>query len=397
MALRLDQPVTFQRLGSGANLMEVPRDQAIALVKKYTLAYDPYLGDMLYSLESMGNTGAISFMNFVGPKHVFQPRVNACAWRPKGKFKTQQTTLTLDPIEVNMSQCPDAFYGGPWERIFGTGVDIANLMASEAGRMLMDEILRLIYVGQGNDIHDMVDFGRHPVISIADANGYFSVAADEWADYTDQQAAVGGRMTLVDGLKTDGLDHYNVDITAYINTVTGAFTGDIFDFLDKVIAGRRTEFKIAESQLQNGGVKGIIELDEVTFAALGSQLLDRFNNIPELYQLFINGVAGALDTARYLRYKGYAVKNQTGWSQFDAITGTITRRALLSYPKVHGIGYDIPNLDEYSGIGLRVEQSPLLRDKGRIDMFGALKIGTAIIDTNFCVNASATLFPPFIA
>jgi hypothetical protein len=394
MALNLS-PIVFDTLGSGANIMEVPRDQAIQLVAKYTMQHDPYLNDNLYTLRSMGNTGTISFMNFIAPKHVFQPRLNACSWNPKGRFKTNQTKLDLHPVEVNMSQCPDAFYGGPWERIFGVGNKIADLQGTPEGQALLNELLRLVYAGIGNDIHNMVDSGDHPLITISDDNGYYPIEADEWADYTNQMLdSVVGFNTMIDGLKDQGLDHYNVDMSAYCNATTGNFTGDIFDFLNALIAGRTSEFKIAENQ-RGGSVKGIIQLDENTWQALQDQFLDRYTTIPAQFALFVDGVSGQLDISKYLKFKGYAVMPQTSWTEFDAINGVRTRRAVLSYPKVFGIGYDVPNLNEYGGVSLRVEQSPLMRDKGRIDMFGALKLGAVIIDTNFVVNASKVYLPPF--
>lgn len=395
MALNLSQPIVFDRLQSGVKIMDVPRDQAIALVRKYSITNDKYLSDMLYTLVSLGNTGVINFMNFTGPKHVLQPRLNSCAWRAKGRIGIVQSNLNLSPVEINMTQCPDAFYGGPWERIFGVGNNIANLAGTAEGRALIDEMLRVTFEGIGNSTHMLLEHGQNALIDIADDNGYYPVGALEWDDFKDQQQILMGRITLIDELKDDGLDQYNVDIASYINPTTGAWTGDIFDFLNSLIAARTSQFTIAEGQI-GGTVKGIIELDEVTFGALKSQLLDRFNNIPAVYQLFIEGISGVLDTSKYLMYEGYGIRKATQWKIFDTITGTRTRRALLSYPKVHGIGFDVPALNEYDGLGLKVEQSPLLRDKGRIDMFGALKLGAVIIDTNFVVNASATLFPPFV-
>ena len=390
MALNLDQPVTFERLTSGSNLMEVPRDTAIALVKKYSIGYDPFLGDMLYTVQSVGNNGRLSFVNFTPPKHVLQARLNACQFRPKGKIGSTQTFMDLSPLEINMTQCPDAFWGGPWERIFGVGNDITNIPQA-----LIDELMRMIFSGIGSSTHEAAEFGQHPVITIADANGYFPIAADVYADYIDQQAAMSGRMTTVDALKDDGLDHYNVDIKPFINTTTGAFTGDIFDLINLVIDSRRSEMQIAEDQM-GANVKGIIEMDQVTFNALKAQLLDRFNAIPDVWKLFVEGQSGNLKMTNYLMYQGYAIKPQSAWTAFDATNGVKTRRVMLSYPGVHGIGTDLPSLNE-NNIALQVEQSPLIRDKGRIDMVGHLKLGTAVLDTNFVVNASEILFPPFVA
>lgn len=386
------QPISFGTIGS-ANTMLVPRDQAMQLMRTYVILHTAFAEDKLglYTLKSVGNTGELSFMSFTPPKHVFQPRVNGCAWRPKGKIGSKQTKFTLDAIEYDGEQCPDGFWQKNWERIFGVGTDITKLAATPEGRALADEIVRLIYIGLGNSYHDLVDCGQHPLIDDADANGWYTVSASEWADYKDQQQTTTGHLTIIDRLKTDGIDHYNVDITSFYDTNTGAFTGDAFDFLDKIIGARTRPFKIQE---RNSLIKGIIRLDEVSYQAYSDQLVNTYQNIPDTRALFINGVNGKESLAGGLSYKGYAIIPETSWGTMDEICGVTTRRAVLSYQGVFGIGYDVPSLsDQYNGMGLIVQESPLMREKGRLDMWTTLKTGQLILDTDFVVNGSFTLTP----
>ena len=392
MPLALNSEVVFERF-NGAPIMEVPRDAATILFRKHAIVDQSYDQLPMFSLQSVGNSGVASFMNFTAPEHILQPRRNACSWLPKGKIGTKQTSFSITPVEVDMEQCPDAFYGNCWERIFGPGIDINNLMGTEAGRKIADELLRLVYEGLGNSTHELLEFGQHPIIDYTENNAWSPVAAEKWADYKNQQDTLGGRITMIDQLKTDGLDNANVDIDSYVDA-TGAFTGDVFDFLEALINARPAEFEIAEDS-PNGMIKGVIEMDKVSFAALGAQLLDRFTTIPDTWKLFVMGENGQMRLRNYLFYNGYAIMPQTSWSKFDAITGTKTRRALLSYPGVHGIGYDVPDLKEYGGIGLRMQQHNYdQRLKGLISLYTGYKIGYSLLDYNFFVNASTTIFPP---
>jgi hypothetical protein len=53
----------------------------------------------------------------------------------------------------------------------------------------------------------------------------------------------------------------------------------------------------------------------------------------------------------------------------------------------------VADLQQWEGMGLMVEQSPLLRDKGRIDMTTTFRWGAGIANTDFMVMASKILHP----
>ena len=58
------------------------------------------------------------------------------------------------------------------------------------------------------------------------------------------------------------------------------------------------------------------------------------------------------------------------------------------------VASDLPGLDgQFSGMGLRIEQSSLLREKGRTYMHTTFRLGAGIADTDFMVNASRILTP----
>lgn len=396
MALRIG-PISEVSFGNinGTDIIAVPRDQAVILMRKYILKYasletNPF---GLYTLASVGNNKNLTFASLTPPKHVFQPRLNGCSWNAKGKIGMNQTKVTLNEIEYDGEQCPDALWGA-WEKLFGVGTDVINLRSGSGANALLDEFLELINVGLGNSFYELAEWGQHPIIEDAEANAWYppDLEADEWDAYYGQQQAGVGRMTLVDSLKDDGLTHFNVDIESYLDA-DGNWTGDILDFFDSVIRARTTQFKVSENEF-GSTIKGIIEVDEATFDEYGRQLLTMYTTIPDQYLLFLNGENGQqLRLNNALKYKGYAVIPNTAWTAFDEITGTINRRAMLSYPKVHGLMYDVDALNQYSGMGMLVQQLPDFRLKGRMDFWTTLKFGTSILDHKFVVNASKIYVP----
>lgn len=388
--LKLDS-IGFQTFGN-QTVMSIPRDLAVLLVRMYVVTYGSFGDDLLgiYTKKSIGNSGAITFQSLTPPKHIFQPRLNGCQFRPKGKLGINQSKVEIFPFEYDGQQCPDAFFGA-WERILGVGNDINNFRKTTEGEALFQEMLRNIVIGHGNSFHEMVEFANHPLIAESNANGWYGLgSAEEWPDYVDQQQVGYGRMTLVDDLKLDGLSNYNVDIESYLDA-SGNWTGDIFAFLDSLIRARPTAFKLAERSA--GKIKGIIEVDEVTFDELGTQMLSLYPTIPDMFYLFVNGENGRMKLDNHFYYKGYVIFCQDKWTAFDELTGTMTRRAMLEYPGVWGLLYDVAEVNEYSGAGILVQQLADITLKGRIDFLSQWKYGNVILDTNFVVNASKTFTP----
>ena len=78
---------------------------------------------------------------------------------------------------------------------------------------------------------------------------------------------------------------------------------------------------------------------------------------------------------------------------FDKITGAKSHRMAIVAPGVFGVLHDVDDLKQWDDMGLMLEQSQMLKDKGKIYMTTTLRWGAAIADTNFVVMARTVLQP----
>ncbi len=343
------------------------------------------------------------FASLSVPKHLLSKRTNGCVWNPKGKVNQRTTTIGMSPIEYNGEQCPDAYLGDCLEKIMGSGNDIRDIFATEEGRILFSQIVSLLYQGLGNSFYDLVWYGQHPLITDADTNDWYAVDDQEWADYKDQQDAAGGIMTMVDGFKTQGLANYNVDIpVADISADGTAFIGSATAHFDDVLAAQNTEMKMASKRPSLDGRmnKSVLLTDARIYAKYEEEMQAKFPTLPEMFRYFYNGkfcqaagCDGAAPVEGVLKYKGHLVVCMDEWQEFNDITGTNTFRTLAVTPGVLGLAFDVPDVKQFSGMGMRITQHLDSPWKGKIFMDTTFKIGPGIIDENYLVNASRTFVP----
>lgn len=388
--------INFSQSGNN-RYMELPVDTAILFFRQIALRYPEIaLNELgLFQLGSVGRRQKGRFASLSTPKHVLQPRINACTWRSKGKITMDITEIDLCPVEYNGEQCPDAFWGDCLEYIFGTGRTVHDLFGTPEGQKLMQEILRQVYLGLGNSFFELAWWGQHPLIDESDENGWYTVARDEWVDYLDQQQACGGWMTLIDQLKEEG-EHENLNVPIDPTDVDGK------KYIGSAIALLDTLFENAPTTLENimdaegDQYEPIVLLTDGIFNRLVEEFMLKFGTIPETMQYWVNSttvVGGRRLLRNVFRYKGYVIYKVSAFKLFDQITGTITHRALLTVPRNFGMIYDIPELEQFRGMGLKVTQKLDAPWKGKVFMDTTFKIGTAIINVDAMVNASLTLTP----
>ena len=335
------------------------------------------------------------FASFSTPRSLFRGRTNGCTWNPVGGISLGVERYPTCPIEYNGEQCPDAFWNDCWERIFGQGNDIHNLLATAEGQDLVARMLRQIYTGLGNSFFDLSQFAAHPRLSVINANALWQGDAGSWEDYYAQQMSVtcGGIITQLDALKEDGLPNLSVIIPPnHVNTTTREYTGDVLDLAAQVIAASTPEMQTAITS----GIDGRLPVwlaSPAVYRAYEDYLSSLAPGNEQAYRFLINledQPNGLSRTA--LRLKGMAMIQWEAFSQYDAITGDQSYRLALVAPGVFGVLSDVqdPGSALFSGSGLVVQQSPLLKDKGKLLMLINLRFGTGIADTRFVTMASGT-------
>lgn len=351
----------------------------------------------LFSFRNAKGKSKVRFASLNAPRHLLSSRKSGCGWNPKGKITMNTNEISLCPVEYNGEQCPDEFYGECLEAIFESG-DYRDFFSTKEGIEMFGEMIRLIYIGLGNSFYDLVWFGQHPLIDAADQNESYSAAPDEWEDYVDQQAACGGIITMIDAKKEEGIANFNVSIEkSEISSDGTEFIGVASELFDRLIKAQSRPLTLAGRNMD----KPVLLVDDRIFKAYETELSEKYAAIPDMFYYRMNGAfcekAGCTQdiVEGVLKYKGYLVVSMPEWGQFDAITGTNTFRAILTARGNFGISYDVPtvsgSLSQFEGFGLTINQNMLPPDKGMIYMDTAFKLGAAILDTDYIVNASLSL------
>lgn len=361
----------------------------------------------LFSRGTMGRNGEVRFASLSTPRHLFRPRRSGCTWKSKGRIDMQSSVFDTEAIEYQGEQCSDEFYEQCFEKIFGTGHMVKDLMGTKEGKALVGKIIQKLYQGLGNSYYDLVMYAQHPIITDSDDNDWYSVNDEEWGDFMEQQMTrkTGGLMTIIDTLKdVTGLENMNVEIDDSEISLDGKeYIGDAMDLFDRVIDAQPYEMK--RMSRSASGAKATLLCSPSVFRKFESELIDEFGkglNETFFYKMNAN-FQKALNLSTptieegVLKYKGYVVVSMDEWEDFDNITGTITHRVTAVTPGNFGVAHDVPDIKQFKGMGMRLTQhldDPWL---GKMFMSTNFDIGMGIPNEAMIVNASSTFRPAVAA
>lgn len=387
--------ITFDQIGNN-RYVTIPTRASTIFFKELGIKYTDIAANALglYTIGSVGRAQEAIFASLDTPKHLLKPRENGCAWRSKGNIRSSITKVEMCPVEYQGQQCPDEFYASCLESIFEVGNGVKDLFGSPEAKAIMMELLDKIYLGLGNSLYELATFGDHPFIDESDAEGYFNVEAKEWVDYKDQQSACTGWYSRIDYLKDiDGRENFNIQISE--DEVNEAeFIGDPEDLFKRITSVAKGPFATVLKSRSYRGYAPIILVSSGIYDAYETKLLNKFPSIPDIYQLYVNGMTNDKTLIPgVLRWGGYWVVRDDSQETFDNITGAITHRVVLTVPGNFGIVTDVKDLRQYDGMGLRLVQKLDPPDNGIVYMDTTFKMATAILNTNFMANASLILTP----
>lgn len=356
----------------------------------------------LYSHVPVGRDLKARFGNLTTPAHVFSKASKGCAWNPKGEIRMNINEYNTVPIEYNGEQCPDVFFETCLQRIFGTGNDVRDFMATPEGQTLLESLINKLYIGLGNSYSEFVHYAHHPSITALNANGKYAATPDAWAAYYDQQTSpestVVGLMTLMDQLRDQGITGHDIDIPQADFNADGEYTGDIVALLNKLMLAAKYDFR----QWIQYGMRGagsarlfpIIKLTDALYTAFENYLLATFNTLPQMYQYFLTLDDGTNQLMPgVLKFKNMPVTrwDEVGW--FDNITGCTSHRAAILAPGVFGISHDVNDLRQFSGMGLRLVQRVDAPWQGKVFMDTILRTGTGIANVEYITQAARLIVP----
>lgn len=376
--------------------IDIPTEAALMLFDDYAVRR-PVLAENLVGLYSFvrprpGDPHRVRFGRLTTPKHLLQ-KANGCGWSPKGHVIMNTEAHDLGSVDYDGEQCPDEF-AECLNGIFGQGNDAKDMLGTPAGRALFDQLLNRVYTGLGNSLWDLLHFANHPVIDLADAGGWSTAPADEWADYLDQQAheKVGGLITILDQLKdVTGLEQLQVTIqSSDVSTDGREYTGDVIDLFNALIAAALPDFQIMVDEVRGQGAP-ILVVSRSIFQAYKNYLNATYTNIPQGFQLFYQGEDGMSYPVRnVLQWDGIWVVQASSWNAFDRLNGVTTHRAVLTAPGNFGVGYDVQEVlsGQYGGIGLMVKQWLEPPYKGKVYMSTRFGLTGAIVNPDFLSMAA---------
>lgn len=354
----------------------------------------------LYGDVITGRDNKARFASFTTPKHLLSARKNGCSWHPKGGMRMHEDEFPICAVEFDGEQCLDTFYGTCFERLFGPGNAIREFASTAEGQALLAQMLRKIYQGLGNSFFDLYNFANHPLITQANADAFYSVALNEWEDYADQMLSgeCGGLITQLDGLAAAGEKYYDMVIdVADIDVAKNQYTGDVIALFELVKEQASPELtSMMDTGMMIGGANRmpVILVTNDIFKAYKAWITAKAGTNELAYRYTIENSDGTTKLMHnVLMYDGMPIIRWDAPSRFDAITGAQSHRVAIVAPQVFGVLHDVNDIRQFDGMGLMVEQSTRLADKGKIFMSTTFKWGAGIADTDFVSMASLILHP----
>jgi len=133
---------------------------------------------------------------------------------------------------------------------------------------------------------------------------------------------------------------------------------------------------------------GILRVSPGIFNKYKQELIDQFGSLREGYCLYAYGddeKSKSVPDALY--WDGIPVVCEDCWELFDNCLGICTHRVLFHTPGIFGLAYDVKNLQQSRGLGMKMTQKMDPPENGRIYMQTDFKIGTFIFDYRHIVNA----------
>ena len=378
--------------------ISVNREPALTLFENITVMQrDQYARALgVYGDVSLGRELKGEFASFNGVKHPWSNRKNGCTWHPKTGIRMNVESFPTCPIEFDAEQCPDAFYGTCFEKLFATGNGVKDFYSTPEIQAVLAMMLRRVFQGLGNGFFDLYNFANHPMIDLANTGTFYKVSVKEWEDYVDQMMSgdCGGLITQLDELAARNTPGYTMEVP--VNNA-GEFTGSFIDLVEDLKVEASADMQVAiESGMDMNGrlVYPIIMATPEIFNQYKAYIRSLAGTNELAYRYQIEGVDGVTPLMRnVLMYDNMPVIRWDAHVPFDKITGAKSHRIAIVTPGVFGVLHDVDQLNQWDGMGLIMEQSQMLKDKGKIYMTTTLRWGAAIADPNFVVMASNILTP----
>lgn len=373
------------QLAMGSGIMAViPKGAAVNLVRRKTFKdigiFDNALG--LFSVSSDVRSGKVHFLSFQPKSFGLRPRGNGCSWDPTLGVVANTDAITTYGLEGMLQQCADELMGNCFRSLLGAGVEVYNVLATPEAKQLFVETIVAIYGGISSDLSTLTYFGKHPLIASAFNNnksGFDSEKLERFYNGNYNKDLPTGIVTILDSLKSAGVPNYTVQAINPSDVLGTVYEGDAKKLL-KTLKNNST-YEMRQVLAQNPKL-GIYILSRSLFERLKDQLSGVDGCCTEQgYSLLTGG-------GESLMFDGHVVIPADIFDLFDIGTDTTSFRAIFTTAGNFGVGFDVPGLDSDKGLGMVLQQSDRVQDKGQVFGLTSLDFGVGLIDKNYTTYAS---------
>lgn len=388
-------------LGARERVLSVNTTSSINIFKRATITHNPLVGNFfnLFQFVEADERGKFKYASFGTKKHIIGARRGGCQWNPSnGSLDFKGGEMSVCDYEIQEESCPDAVWKDCWKGILGRGLDQKDWYSTPEGVAMINILIEATFEGVGEGINELAWYANHPVITQADATGSYEstgISATDWEAYKAQMMAAdcGGIMTIIDGLKADGVDNYNVSI----GTISGTeYVDDPKALFERLLAKRTKAMRAIDKRSTTLDQRSTFYVTPSVFNKYLSDLETTYTNIPQGYHLMIKGSDNTCDDCAtmpaigVLMYRGHWVVCMDEWEELGDMTGTYIHRAILAVPKVFAVAGNANQLaNQYSGMGMEIIQRLGSPWQGKVFMNAMFEMGFAIVDQDLVINASS--------
>ena len=386
---------------NGGAIVRINTQEARAFYRDIAIRRNSPLDDVLglYTFLRVGRRGELDISMLKGISRGLWQAYKECDWNPKGKIYFGSDKIRTCEYELNMTECFEEIDKCLkfLKRNNGTFPIVGDTPLAAEGRALWNAVLDAIFLGKGNDFADIVAYANHPNIVAANAAGYWTgngMTTEEWGNWHEQQTDndCDGHLTQIDNLKNAGYENLNIDLGNY-NQGSKTYEDSAIALFERQLSALPTELKLARKRgAANRGL--VFKVHPAIFRKYRSEIMDKYKALPDFVRFLVDGQTSLLsDSNNVLRYEGIPVICMDEWELFDETTGIQNPRSLLALTGAFLIGWGFQELPRHNGSGVVIQSSPLLRDKGRTDIFARMEVGMGLASGKWFVNASKQFVP----
>lgn len=352
-------------------LLSLPTHAVNQLILDATFNYDNPVQSMLGIYKVITGKSKVDMTHLKSPSYSLQPKQSCNDWNPTVRIGTYGKSLETCDFELNGEQCPDEFDEG-CARFIRDGS--AAAMTGQKIAIIDDiqaSMIMLLRESLGNDFYRILNFGDETFAAKV-ASGVYDLSAltpEQKARVVTQQGKCNGIWAEITERATLTNDEQKVRIfDTYDGTDNATDPANITDFLTDMHDNSHPLLQAWDDDMK------VWMLQPVLFNALIKYYRSR--NVESAMQLLMNGTVVKNATT----FNGVAVIKSNDWNMFDFETGKTGKNARAILTAKQNITY-LLNAHTLKGFGndsFIVQQSPLVKDKGKTFMYGAWGLGSGI-------------------